>query len=154
MNFNRFCHPMTVPTQYLAKICRKLQENEENCTEEGGRPKFYYVDQPLYRDPCFWPKILKNNPCVWVLNHSPSMSGCICGPSFTPSISWVTFSQGVVVMLATFYKWEKQRKIFLKGRVYTRVTFVWILSTLELDLDPLRHHIDFLQIFHRKHVIE
>ena len=38
-------------TYYLAKISRKLHENEENCTGGGGggrRPKFYYVDPPLF----------------------------------------------------------------------------------------------------------
>ena len=35
-------------TYYLAKICQKMHENEENLTEgRGVRPKFYYVDQPL-----------------------------------------------------------------------------------------------------------
>ena len=38
------------PTYYLAKICRKLHETEENWTE-GARPKFYYVDPPLLTDP-------------------------------------------------------------------------------------------------------
>ena len=33
------------PTYYLAKICQKIHENEENGT--GGRPKFYYVYPPL-----------------------------------------------------------------------------------------------------------
>ena len=43
-----------VPTYYLAKICRKLHENEGNWTEPGDeRPKFDYVDPPLSPFP-FW----------------------------------------------------------------------------------------------------
>ena len=38
--------PEGAPIYYLAKICQKLHENEENWTG-GTHPKFYYVDPPL-----------------------------------------------------------------------------------------------------------
>ena len=37
------------PTYCLAKICKKLDDNEENWTErEDARPKFHYGDPPLF----------------------------------------------------------------------------------------------------------
>ena len=38
-----------VPTYYLAKICRKLHENEGNWTVGGAHPKVYYVVPTLHR---------------------------------------------------------------------------------------------------------
>ena len=56
--------PRGVPTNYLAKIRRKLSENEENWTEteEGGTSKCYYVDPPL---------TLRNRPVSQTVVYRP-----------------------------------------------------------------------------------
>ena len=46
-----------VPTYYSAKFSSQLHENDENWAEREGvvRPKFVYVDPPLFSDKCYLP---------------------------------------------------------------------------------------------------